>query len=177
MTVKGRGVWWMGGKICLEVALRVTNHLLNLQLSGRWYNKVIQTLQFETTEIYSPTVTEVRSTNSALLGQNQGVALPPEILGENVFLVSFIFWRLLALLGSCFISFQKSKLPPSNLSLLYLHIPRQYIKKQRHHFANKGPCSQSHGFPVVMYRWESWTIKRLRGKELMLLNCGVGKDS
>ena len=32
-------------------------------------------------------------------------------------------------------------------------------------------------FPVVMYRWESWTIKKLRGKELMLLNCGVGKDS
>ena len=24
--------------------------------------------------------------------------------------------------------------------------PRQYIKKQRHHFANKGPYSQSYGF-------------------------------
>ena len=24
--------------------------------------------------------------------------------------------------------------------------PRQHIKKQRHHFANKGPCSQSYGF-------------------------------
>ena len=23
--------------------------------------------------------------------------------------------------------------------------PRQLIKKQTHHFANKGPCSQSHG--------------------------------
>ena len=31
-------------------------------------------------------------------------------------------------------------------------------------------------FPVVMYRCESWTIK-LSAKELMLLNCGVGKDS
>ena len=30
---------------------------------------------------------------------------------------------------------------------------RQRIQKQRHHFANKGPCSQSYGFfPVVMYR-------------------------
>ena len=29
--------------------------------------------------------------------------------------------------------------------------PRQHIKKQRHHFANKGPSSQSYGFPVVMY--------------------------
>ena len=33
-------------------------------------------------------------------------------------------------------------------------------------------------FPVVMYGCESWTVKRrLRAKELMLLNCGVGEDS
>ena len=33
-------------------------------------------------------------------------------------------------------------------------------------------------FPVVMYRCESWTIKRrLSTKELMLSNCGTGKDS
>ena len=38
--------------------------------------------------------------------------------------------------------------------------PRQHIKKQRHHFANKRPSSQSHGFPVVMYGCESWTIKK-----------------
>ena len=31
-------------------------------------------------------------------------------------------------------------------------------------------------FPVVRYGYESWTIK-LSAKELMLLNCGVGKDS
>ena len=31
-------------------------------------------------------------------------------------------------------------------------------------------------FPVVMYEFESWTIK-LSAKELMLLNCGVGEDS
>ena len=31
-------------------------------------------------------------------------------------------------------------------------------------------------FPVVMYACEGWTIK-LSTKELMLLNCGVGKDS
>ena len=29
-------------------------------------------------------------------------------------------------------------------------------------------------FPVVMYGYESWTIKKA---ELMLLNCGVGEDS
>ena len=32
-------------------------------------------------------------------------------------------------------------------------------------------------FPVVMYGCKSWTIKKLSAKELMLLNCGVGKDS
>jgi len=31
-------------------------------------------------------------------------------------------------------------------------------------------------FPVVMYEFESWTIK-LSAKELMLLNCGFGEDS
>ena len=32
-------------------------------------------------------------------------------------------------------------------------------------------------FPVVMYECESWTIKKLSSKELMLLNCGFGEDS
>ena len=32
-------------------------------------------------------------------------------------------------------------------------------------------------FPVVMYGCESWTIKKLSTKELMLLNCGVVEDS
>jgi len=31
-------------------------------------------------------------------------------------------------------------------------------------------------FPVVMCGCESWTIKKLSAKELMLLNCGVGLD-
>ena len=38
--------------------------------------------------------------------------------------------------------------------------PRQHIKKQRHYFVNKGPSSQSYGFPVIMYGCESWTIKK-----------------
>ena len=29
-------------------------------------------------------------------------------------------------------------------------------------------------YPVVMYGYESWTIKKA---ELMLVNCGVGEDS
>ena len=32
-------------------------------------------------------------------------------------------------------------------------------------------------FPVVRYGCESWTIKKAECKELMLLKCGVGKDS
>ena len=32
-------------------------------------------------------------------------------------------------------------------------------------------------FPVIMYRCESWTIRKLSTKELMLLNLGIGEDS
>ena len=38
--------------------------------------------------------------------------------------------------------------------------PGQHIKKQKHHFANKGPFSQGYGFPVVMHGCESWTEKK-----------------
>ena len=38
--------------------------------------------------------------------------------------------------------------------------PRQYIKKQRHHFGNKDPYSQSYDFSVVIYGCESWTVKK-----------------
>ena len=43
--------------------------------------------------------------------------------------------------------------------------PRQHIKKQRHYFANKGPSSQSYGFPSShVWMWEldfkeSWMPK------------------
>ena len=32
-------------------------------------------------------------------------------------------------------------------------------------------------FPVVMYGYESWTIKKLSAEELMLSNCGAGEYS
>ena len=32
-------------------------------------------------------------------------------------------------------------------------------------------------FPVVIYGCECWTIKKASAKDLMLLNCGVGKDT
>ena len=37
--------------------------------------------------------------------------------------------------------------------------PRQCVKKQRHHFANKGMVKVM-VFPLVMYRYKSWTIKK-----------------
>ena len=30
--------------------------------------------------------------------------------------------------------------------------------------------------PVVIYGYESWTVKKVENEELMLLNCGVGED-
>ena len=38
--------------------------------------------------------------------------------------------------------------------------PRQHIIKQRHYLVDKGPSSQTMVFPVVMYGYESWTIKK-----------------
>ena len=43
--------------------------------------------------------------------------------------------------------------------------PRQCVKTQRQHFTDKGPYIQTTVFPVVMYRYECWTIT----KALLLL--------
>ena len=37
---------------------------------------------------------------------------------------------------------------------------KQHIKNQRHHLVDKGSQSQSYGFPVVMYRYESLAINK-----------------
>ena len=54
----------------------------------------------------------------------------------------------------------------------------EYIQKQRYHFADKGPYSQSY----VFFQESRTDVKvgpkrKLSTKELMLLNCGAGKDS
>ena len=57
--------------------------------------------------------------------------------------------------------------------------PKQCIKKQKHHFADKGTSSQSDYFSNShVWMWEldykeSWVST----DELVLLNCGVGEDS
>ena len=46
--------------------------------------------------------------------------------------------------------------------------PRQYIKKQRHYFANKGLYClvKAMVFPVGMYGCESWTVKKAERKRI-----------
>ena len=44
--------------------------------------------------------------------------------------------------------------------------PRQHIKKQRYYFANKALSSQTMIFPVVMYGYESWTIKKVEHQRI-----------
>ena len=55
--------------------------------------------------------------------------------------------------------------------------PRQHIKKERHHFADKGPYSQSYVFSSRHVRM--WELDRSEGwaLELILLNCGAVEDS
>ena len=57
--------------------------------------------------------------------------------------------------------------------------PRKHIKKQRHYFADKGPHSHSYSFSSShVWMWELDHKEGLGlGKELMLLNCGIGEDS
>ena len=38
--------------------------------------------------------------------------------------------------------------------------PGQHIKKQKHHFADKGMIVNAMIFPVIMYRCENWTVKK-----------------
>ena len=54
---------------------------------------------------------------------------------------------------------------------------RQNIKKQRYHFADKGPYSQSYG--LSSSHVQMWELDHKEGyaKGLMLLNCGVAEDS
>ena len=54
--------------------------------------------------------------------------------------------------------------------------PRHCIQKQRHHFVNKGLCSQSYG-PVVTYGYESWAIKKAEPQRIDASKFGVGEDS
>ena len=51
------------------------------------------------------------------------------------------------------------------------------LKSRNITFLTKVHLVKAMVFPVVMYGCESWTMKKLSAKELMLLSCGVGEDS
>ena len=57
--------------------------------------------------------------------------------------------------------------------------PRQHIKNQRHYFANRCPSSEGYNFSSShVWIWVlDYKESKMSAKELMLLNCGVGKDS
>ena len=68
-----------------------------------------------------------------------------QIHGETVETVADFIWRgsKITADGDCSHKIKKMLTPWKES---YDH-PRQHIKKQRHYFANKGPSSQSYGFP------------------------------
>ena len=51
--------------------------------------------------------------------------------------------------------------------------PRQHIKSRDITLLTKVCEVKALGFPLVMYRHESWTIKKAEQKEWILLNCGA----
>ena len=56
--------------------------------------------------------------------------------------------------------------------------PRQHMQKQRHHFANKGPSSQSYAFSSShVQMWELDHYEVLSAEELMLSHCGAEEDT
>ena len=64
-------------------------------------------------------------------------------------------------------------------SVLLMLIPTDTLLEEQRDItlATKVRLVKAMVFPIVMYGCESWTIRKLRAKELILLNCGVGEDS
>ena len=55
--------------------------------------------------------------------------------------------------------------------------PRQHIKSRDLTLPTKVCIVKAMVFPVVVYGYESWIIKKAEREELMLLNGGAGEDS
>ena len=54
---------------------------------------------------------------------------------------------------------------------------RQHIKKQRRYFADKGHLVKAMVFPVVLYGYESWTIKKAEYQRIDSFELWCGEDS
>ena len=55
--------------------------------------------------------------------------------------------------------------------------PRQCAEKYRITLPTKVHIVKAVVFPVVMYGWENWTVKKAECQELMPSNCGAREDS
>ena len=92
-----------------------------------------------------------------------------EIDGKTVETVSdFIFWGLQ---NHC-----RWWLQPWNQKML-APWKKSILKGRNIALPTKVHLVKAMVFPLVMYGYESWTIKKLSTKELILLNCGVGEYS
>ena len=79
-----------------------------------------------------------------------------KIGGETMETVTdFIFWSS-KITADCDCSHEIKR----RLLLGRKSMTKQHIKNQRHHLVDKGSQSQSYGFPVVMYRYESLAINK-----------------
>ena len=55
--------------------------------------------------------------------------------------------------------------------------PREHNKTQRHYFATKIHLVKAMVFPVVVYRCESWTIKKVEHQRIDAFEWWYGEDS
>ena len=54
---------------------------------------------------------------------------------------------------------------------------RLLLKSRDIILSTKGRLAKAMVFPLVMYGYKSWTVKKLRAERLMILNYGIGEDS
>ena len=50
--------------------------------------------------------------------------------------------------------------------LVLWQVINSILKNQRHHFDSKGPSSQSYIYSVVIYKCESWTIRKVEQQRI-----------
>ena len=55
--------------------------------------------------------------------------------------------------------------------------PRQLIKSRDITLPTKVRLVKAMVFPMVMYGYESWTVKKGEYQRIDALNCGIGEDS
>ena len=98
-----------------------------------------------------------------------------QIDGETVETVSdFLFWGFkITSDGDCSHEIKRCLL----LGRKAMTSLNSILKSRDITLPTKAQVVEAKVFPVVMYGCESWTMKKVNAKELLLLNCGVGEDS